>query len=150
MICYKVVSRKYRYGTNATGHIAKHGLKAFQKKLRDFSELKQFFPLYKKGEVVKAVPESIGILCFKTKAAAKYFISMYPQFTLCKTFVKTRFGYKSTQPVEIIKVFGSDEKEVHRIMAGGMSVTNLITSYNDPDYPAPKGTICFESIKVLE
>ena len=33
---YKVVSKKYRYGTNATGFISKHGMIAFKTILNDY------------------------------------------------------------------------------------------------------------------
>lgn len=145
MICYKVVSQKYRYGTNATGYIAMYGFNRFKDKLRTHKALKQFFPIYKKGEIVKSVPGSIGILCFKTREHATLFISKYRQLSLDKNLRK-----RTIQPVEIIRVSGRNRRVVEHIMGGGMSLTALLVRRNDKDFPVPTGTICFESVKVID
>jgi len=55
MECYKVVSERYRYGTNASGFIEKYGFDEFESVLIEYPSIKKYFPRYEKGTIVESV-----------------------------------------------------------------------------------------------
>jgi hypothetical protein len=140
-ICYKVVSRTNRFGSNYTllfGDTDMKGLynNGTRKESRVFQK---FFPQYKKGEVVKAVRGSQGIFCFLSCQDADDF--------------RWRHGRKFINDTIIIQVRGIGEpnRSPKIIPDCGWSVSNLL------DYKmvermshAPSGSITFKEIKVLE
>lgn len=68
VLAYKVVHKVFRRGTNYI--LGTEG--------RDVAiprEIEKYFPQYLKDAVVKAVPKSAGICCFKTREDAKQFIN---------------------------------------------------------------------------
>jgi len=91
---------------------------------------------YKKGEIVKAREETLGIFCFKRKKDAENFIDVNHSKNIIikvepigrgkKAFLISRLGYKN------FKLFYSNDFA------------------NANTFQAPCGTICYPSIKVLE
>lgn len=67
-LAYKIVDKNTRRGTN---YIL--GTEGRDVEIPD--KVKKYFPQYSKGAVVKAVPKSAGICCFKTREDAKQFIN---------------------------------------------------------------------------
>lgn len=143
MECYKVVSKKYRYGTNASGFIQKYGFDKFESFLNEYSSIKKYFPKYEKGTIVKSAKKSIGILCFVDELAADDFISNNHQ--LSKTFWSCR-----AHKVKIIKVNGINQLKSSYIKAGGMDIKIFLDIDNGELSPPPEGTLFFEKVEVLE
>ena len=136
MECYKVISKKYRYGTNATGFISKHGMIAFKTILNNYPTIKKYFPKYKKGTIVESVKGSVGILCFNNKEKANDFITSNLE---CLNGL-----------VQIIKINGMQKMNSSYIKSGGMSIRPFVDMDNHYYAPPPKGTLFFEKVEVLE
>lgn len=91
MIAYKVVDKEYRLGSNALLYIDTNGFELFKRAVQKY-QLQLYFPVYKKGAIVKAVEGSIGIMCFFSEDCAKEFI----------------YYYRISRPVIIVKVDGKN------------------------------------------
>lgn len=100
---------------------------------------KKYMKEYKKGTTVMSVPDSCGIFCFDTiNNANKYF--------------------HNNCNIEIIKVFGINKKILPEIICFLIGNCDYKlddfyrirpTSLFSPSFPPP-GTVCFESVEVLE
>jgi len=98
---------------------------------------------YKKGSIVKARKETVGVMTFTTEKAADNF--MYEHFTVEQSIVR-----------EIIKVNGLGKgrrpkrgelcnyTDVTTFYKGNLSIASLGVDFN-----APKGTMCYKKVKVL-
>lgn len=136
MECYKVVSKKYRYGTNATGFISKQGMIAFKTILNDYPAIKKYFPKYKKGTIVESVKGSVEILCFNNKENANDFITFNLE---CLNGL-----------VQIIKVNGVQKMNSSYIKSGGMGIRPFVDMDNHYYARPPIGTLFFKKVEVLE
>jgi chaperonin GroEL (HSP60 family) len=155
ILCYKVVSAKYRFGTNAAGYIARHGIVTFREVIKKHQVLKDLFPVYKAGKIVKARPNSPGILCFRSEHLARSFVEKYSNaLTFDNLPIRVKSEYypnKKIQPVEIIKVTGYNEVSFTYLMSGGMDVLNFLDcDFNDCSSLPPEGAVGFELVEVLE
>ena len=95
MIVYKVVEKGTRYGTNMClfkGHVHRNHLNFYGNiKIKTIKiRLKQWFPRYSKGSIVKAAPGSIGIMCFETKVVAENFKNFYNTLNRNAKIIKVR------------------------------------------------------------
>jgi cellulose synthase/poly-beta-1,6-N-acetylglucosamine synthase-like glycosyltransferase len=138
MLAYKVVEKQTRHCSNWT--IFKTYFGSNKREIKFKKENPEYFPRYLKNKVIKEVPNSVGILCFENKGSAELFIYYYP---------KCNF--------KIIKVDGKKQKKVYYIIEGCGNNPNSIKEFHDDkevDLTSicrpPKGTIAFESVKVLE
>ena len=129
MLAYKVVEKNTRHCSNWTIYR--------QSYIRTKDEIKfrkdniQYFPRYLKGTVVKEVPGSVGIMCFKT---IKYAIN---------------FILENNLNAKIVKVYGYNKKRVKYIsMYCGSSPENVINLFEKTTQP--DGTIAFKKVRVLE
>ena len=126
MLAFKVVEKNTRCGTNWA--IYKNNYNT------DFSFIKkhkEYFPRYLKNTIVHAVKGSVGILCFKDEKHAQKFIDIY-QIN-----------------AKIVKVEGYNQNlSDFRINCHCGSSPHNILGWER--IQPPKGTIAFESVKVLE
>ena len=78
-VAYKIVHKTLRRGTNYI--LGTEGLDVVIPR-----KIEKYFPQYLKDAVVKAVPKSAGICCFKTREDAKQFINdeLLRYISLCK------------------------------------------------------------------
>jgi len=88
---------------------------------------------YNKDTVVEADPESLGILCFETSKQARLF---FPHMT-------------SWDGIEVIQLEGIGDvtkpgkvADIHHLMQRGFKAPLTMSP--------PTGTICFQSVRVLE
>jgi hypothetical protein len=136
MICYKVVGKENRYGSNYTMLYSDNNMPETGIDMRVF---KRFFPKYEKGKIVKAIRGSQGIFCFQTKTDAQKF-----RHTCSENFQKI---------TTIIKVEGIGEPNYFPkiIKECGAWLSNLL-SYKTTQamIEAPMGSISFKSVRVLE
>lgn len=135
-MAYKVVTERHRLGTNAA--IAMHNRRF---KPEDFERplVSMYFPKYTKGSLIKAVPGSPGICCFKTIAQANAFIGNNE--ALC------------CQSMIVIKVKGIKTIKNPLLVSGmGCGPDRFLLRLTDKSYLSklPKGIITFEKVKVLE
>ena len=145
LIAYKVVEKGTRWGSNwmmfkdvltdpeALPSSCEKGLK-FQK------EHPEFFPRYFKNTIVKAAPKSRGILCFETKQHAERFIT-YSDLKHRAIIVKVRGIGQARQIVSVIPNCGSFPW--HLTLTTKMKLGFYMMR-------APKGTIAFNAVEVLE
>ena len=137
MIAYKIVEKQTRWGMNWM--LFKYYNKTkypswFADGLRFKKYHPQYFPRYFKGRIIHAVSGSLGIMCFETKQDAK----------LCLKWIDVG---------KVIKVRGIGEPTyVSEVFADTFIMPwNVI---NDEDFgpfdKAPKGTVAFPAVKVLE
>ena len=149
MIAYKVVSKKYRYGSNWTmgveellyenyGHYIMKDIRGIM------SGFPGMFPKYEKGATVKAAKGSIGILCFERKKDAHRFLNAYWRLREYATIIK-------------VKGRGKRKGKVHiKTGAGGFfnyAQKMIMKSWKEPwDFcgTAPEGTVAFDEVEVLE
>ncbi len=135
MIVYKVVEKKTRWGSNWT--IFKHSYirsVAAKNAVKFRKKHPEFFPHYYKGRVIKAAPDSPGIMCFETRRAAETFIFKTGIFSTAIT----------------IKVKGiGPPREVHSISPECGIYPWKIAEGIRSGRP-PRGTIGFQAVKVLE
>lgn len=82
-VAFKVVMKKYRFGTNAALYASTgwynvvfslERMIAFKVALLSEPALKPYFPRYSKNTVVKAAKGSVGLMAFSSKQEAEYFI----------------------------------------------------------------------------
>ena len=131
MLAYKVVEKGTRHCSNWAIHKSENSFKyrstAFHKKFI------QYFPRYLKNTTVYAVKGTVGILTFNSKIDAKCFISCNNRANLI-----------------IIKVKGIGEPyDVKYLNAGcGSTPEDILNDFGS--MVPPRGTIAFESVKVLE
>lgn len=132
---FKVVEKQTRWGTNWTL------FKSYYKRTSKFSKVErfrkahpEFFPHYYKGHVVKAAPHSLGIMCFSKRSDAERF----EEIISCGRTI-------------IIKVKGIGKpRYVSRVVADcGLDPRNLVSSFY-LNGVAPKGTVAFPAVEVLE
>lgn len=91
MECYKVVSKKYRYGTNATGFISRHGMIAFKTILNNYPTIKKYFPKYKKGTIVESVKKVLEFYVLLMYTALVFlFLVMFDYHKLLGHIVLTK------------------------------------------------------------
>ena len=139
MIAYKVVEKRTRWGSNwmmfknryACGRIS---LEEFTRGLKFRKRHPEIFPHYYRGRIIKAAPCSLGILCFETKKDAENFI-LDADFGSSATIVAVR-GIGFARAVK--KVLACCGAYPWRLETG-----SFVTL-------APKGTLAFDAIKVLE
>ena len=136
MIIYKVVEKRSRRGTNWILSSKMEKLKLFNDE--SYKKLKPYFPQYRKGRIVKAVPKSTGILCFKTENHAKNFINGELRF--------------NKQKAKIIKLRGIGNPKRRVVIMGHCSnFLNLIgEGFRTIKRDNPAGTIAFNSVEVLQ
>jgi hypothetical protein len=148
LIAYKVVGKQHRYGTNATLYITGgnqpsdgHGLASLKRNI-DYLQIQEYFPRYRKGTKVEAVPGSVGILCFGSRKDAQRFIEYYWDQYLIKS------------PVKIVKVKGFSKITTPFRLASGCSdlgrIRNLSRKEAVLSVNPPNGTIAFKAVEVLE
>ena len=136
-ICYKVVEKRTRYGSNWSIYRAIFFMNRAETLPKPPDS--PYFQTYKKGSTIKCVPGSVGIMVFESKRSAKYFASN---------------GALNNDRVMIIKVLGVG-KMPHSLILWecGSKPQQLLEEkgrmghiYVDPPY----GTLFFKSVKVLE
>lgn len=132
---YKVVEKKTRHGSNMTIYL--NSIPSTRRQL--YKRIKKIIPeylrpRYLKGRIIKAHPDTVGIMCFKTVENANHFICNYGLQSTSR-IVKARGILRETQNVKIIPQCGS-EPEYLLIRIG-------ITA-------PPVGTIFCDEIEVLE
>jgi hypothetical protein len=140
MIAYKVVEKNTRWGSNWAMFKHSHmkimpGLH-WKKALAFKKEYPKYFPRYFKNYIIKAVPNSPGILCFRYYRHAQLFICRYSW-----TEIK----------IIIIKVegFGIPKDNICVHASCGTDPRDLIAA-SDGIVSAPYGTIGFKKVRVLE
>ena len=139
-IVYKVIDKKTRYGSNAGMYLSCHSIREF-KGLLNRNNLEKYFPKYEKGSIVRAAPNTIGILCFSSYwHSLNFLISIVhcheDRGHFCIIKVKGIRRRKRKDP-KIIKHCGSSPRYL------GISDHNGTTS-------PPTGTVCFSAVKVLD
>lgn len=137
MIAYKVVG-KNKCSTNweifSNGNNSHYATPALLKRLIKL----QWVKLYYKGRTITAHKDSVGILCFKRRKDARFFKNRY--WGLCYTKIIRVEGIgRSTTKIRLERAMGSYMRNTH----------NFGEDYAD-SMPAPRGTIAFRSVKVLE
>ncbi len=137
IIAYKVVHKKYRYGSNASAFIQSSNIRTFLKFLKDHRKASRFFPLYIKDSTIKAPYNTPGIFCFMSK---KYAIDY-----MCD------YGLHSCK---IIKVEGYNRRKDPQIFEGGFDLDKFFHYYyifNSCKIHVDRSkVITFGKIKVLE
>jgi hypothetical protein len=73
MIAYKVVGKKKRDCSNWLMQTRNRKID----RRRIARKIIRYYPRYPKGKIVKAVPGSVGILCFVDTSAAEHFMEKY-------------------------------------------------------------------------
>lgn len=132
-IRYKVVKRKTRMSALINGH-------------------SQYALRYLPGSIVVALPETVGIMTFRTKSAAiewakemrlKHWPYVYP---IQESNYREHF--------KIIKVEPLSRGRKSLLIASNIDSKSINSFYNDSAYynsiTPPENTICYQSVKVLE
>jgi len=138
---FKVVGPE-GYGSNVTGLLwltTRYRGESDLLKVRQFIKAhEKLCPIYKEGEVVKALPHSVGVLCFRHYHDAARF----------------KEGYRELANARILKIKGHKPSDCCTILGGAMDLSYL-SKLAVPDrlpedglVSAPLGTIGFESIRV--
>lgn len=137
MIAYKVVHDPSRYGSNAAGYIQSNNgnFSNFKYLLRDYPQLRPFFPVYNKGKIVRAAKRTSGIICFSNISEANSFIN-----------------YEYLNNVMIIKVRGIGLRpRPHAIFSGcGSWPLELTNPEGFPDKLTDINWLFFSAVEVLE
>lgn len=148
LIAYKVVGKQHRYGTNATLYITGgnqpsdgHGLASLKRNI-NYLQVQEYFPRYRKGTRIEAVPGSVGILCFDSREDARRFIEGYWSQDLIRS------------PVKIVKVKGFSKITTPFRLASGCSDLGQMRKLRRKEavlnMNPPSGTIAFKAVEVLE
>jgi hypothetical protein len=148
-IVYKVVEKRTRWCSNwalfraATKNSLVSGNR-FKEADAWRKKNKEWFPRYLKGTTVKKAPNSVGILAFQSKAAAK-------------TFARDSFDVVFA-PAQIIKVKGIGERKQDVYVVSGCGYAPI--RIHDAIHPlfrewpwtveAPSGTVAYDAVEVLE
>ncbi len=139
MIVCKVVEKQTRWGSNwmlFKSDCQDSSLFSLGERFR--KNHPEFFPRYFKGRIVKAAPNSIGILCFSSMTAARVF----------------RDTHCHNMPAIIIKVRGiGAPRKVKKVGVGCGSSPWLLFDYKEEIFiggEPPFGTIAFPAVEVLE
>jgi len=138
---FKVVGPE-GYGSNVTGLLwlttRRGGESDLLKAMHFIKAHKKLCPIYKEGKVVKALPHSIGVLCFRHYHDAARF----------------KEGYRELANACILKVKGYKPSDCCAVLGGAMALKYL-SKLAVPDrlpknglLSPPLGTIGFESIRV--
>ena len=135
---FKVVG-KDRYGANATAFQLEYSKKEFNTILKTYPILQPFFPVYIRNSLVKAVPKSLRIMCFKDKYYAEAFISKHNRELRGSIIIEVLGPGKPLRP--------------RRTIPGCFDIRDLYCS-NPLNRPVAKthrypGTITFRAIRVL-
>lgn len=136
---YKVVERQTRWGTNwmVFKHQHSKDKEIYLKGLKFRKEHPEFFPHYFRGKIIKAVPGSLGIMCFSRRDYAEQFMK-----SLC-------LGEMAI--IVRVKPLGIGRSIDTVIPVCASCPWNLeFQSSNYFAAPSPKGTVGFEAVKVLE
>ena len=138
-MAYKVVDKESRLGSNAAlcMFINKLSIDEFKAQIILF-KVEEYFPEYKQGATVNAVPNSAEICCFRTMQnaeewVAKNRIAMKPKFAI----IKVRGKKKIRDPILVCSC-GAQALSINELIKGNTTL------------PPPKGFISFEKVKVLE
>ncbi len=138
MIAFKVVEKKTRWCSNWAyfKHYAKDTLpEVYKCGLRYKKQHPKFFPRYLKGRMIEGAPGTVGIYVFPTRSSAERFKGRLPCEDQTKV-IKVE-GIGTSQKVEsVIEACGTDPWY--------LTYKPWLTR------PAPKDTIAFKAVKVLE
>lgn len=135
MICYKVVSKKSRYGTNLSIYLKLHNKLKRKTLLKMYPKLKDFLPIYYKNKIIKRVEDSPGIMVFNHRYSAENFIIENDLVKVCK----------------IVKVEGINNLQSSPIKEScGSMIFRLIDCNRYNEMIPPHDTLFFEEVKVLE
>lgn len=138
---FKVVGPE-GYGSNVTGLLCLttnyHDKSELLKVMQFIKAHKKLCPIYKEGKVVKALPHSVGVLCFRHYYDAAHF----------------KKSYRELANGRILKVKGYKPSDCCTILGNAM-VLRYLSMLAVPDrlpkdglLSPPLGTIGFESIRV--
>jgi hypothetical protein len=135
MIVYKVVDKKSRYGSNAAIYMKINNLdqNQFKKQIEGW-RISNYFPKYKKDEIVKYVKRSPGIMCFENPNKAKQFI-MKENIDDVTEIIKVKgidMIYDGNRRFDIVRCVGSKPFDIY-------TMPNLSVRY-----------ITFKEVEVLE
>ena len=140
---YKVVEEMTRWGTNWAvfkQYILDKGThEEYLKGLKFRREHPEYFPKYLKDSIVKAAPQSLGIMCFSKKKHAEAFIRRLQCEDLIIIRVKGLGQKRSIFDYEVITGCG--------VRPWWLETKKGIWSYT---VEAPLGTISYPAVKVLE
>ena len=138
---FKVVGPE-GYGSNVTGLLCLttnyHDKSELLKVMQFIKAHKKLCPIYKEGKVVKALPHSVGVLCFRHYYDAAHF----------------KKGCMELANARILKVKGYKPLDCCTILGGAMDLNYLSKLAVRDRLPTgfllspPLGTIGFESIRV--
>lgn len=135
-IAYKVVDKKTRHGSNFVVYLTELFQDRTFEEVEDtikYLRLKRYFPIYKKGKIVKAAPDSVGIFCFNDKDSAFDFMNNNEILEFCN----------------IVSVRGIGKSlNVKYISSNCGSCLYYVKSMRD--VPPPIGTVFYNSVEVLE
>jgi hypothetical protein len=137
MIVFKVVHKETRYGSNATIFIQKNSIHSFLKLFEHFTGLKKYFPKYEKGKIIKCVPGSAGLMCFKSLYFCDKFMKHNRLQSVNCDIIKVRINKKNIMKEQkIISCCGDEPQHIIQYIYGS----------SDP----PDGTIQIKQLYVQE
>jgi hypothetical protein len=132
---FKVVHEETRFGSNAMGWLNSHSMAELELLLNHYPVLQGYFPVYRKGAIISAVPGSPGILCFESRELAWLFIEEYRMYRAIVIEVEG-IGIVDRNP---------------RIIQGCFNTLNLIKNRLKPRKASShRGVIAFKKVRVLE
>ncbi len=100
---------------------------------------------YRKGEIVKAVPNSIGILVFKRRKDAEIFMKNQSSWVIHRVSTKTR-GKTPSYLYGIVNVYCYARDFYH-------TLSKLYSTPYSPTkflWPVPEGTLAYPEVEVLD
>ena len=148
MILFKVVEKRTRNCSNLTIYreslkkmlMGSYNIEKIIKPLKKNYPL--LFPIYKKGSIVKAHPDSSGIFCFESKKGARIFISEYSLWKNAMIIKVAPIGHIEKSKFKFIWNCGGDPKSLAAFPLKHLSVYPNCIPYNK---------VCsVMSVKVLE
>ena len=136
---FKVVEKQTRWGSNWAifkEFTKTHGFTNIYKKGLEYKKKHpEFFPRYFRGKVVRGAPGTLGIMCFPTKAYAERF----------------KRHMRCEDKVKIIKVRGIGKpRKVNLVVRACGNYPWRLTGDSGVIANAPKGTVAYETVEVLE
>ncbi len=142
MIAYKVVGKKKRDCSNWL--IQTRNRKIDRRSIA--REIIRYYPRYPKGKIVKAVPDSVGILCFVDTNAAEHFIGQYRLDDMAKIVSVRGVGSPTYSPA----IFWRVNASIDRLYLDYNSDGEIYKGSSPGVYAIKPSVVAFEAVEVLE